>query len=52
MLGHSAGATIVVQYPVRHPQRVGKLALITPSGRAVGLEPGSEMRREIVQLRM
>lgn len=52
MVGHSAGATIVVQYAVRHPQRVGKLALITPSGRAVDLEPGNEMRREIVQLRM
>jgi pimeloyl-ACP methyl ester carboxylesterase len=51
MLGHSAGANIAVQYAVRHQRRVNKLALITPSGRAVDLEPDSEMRREIVQLR-
>jgi proline iminopeptidase len=51
VLGHSAGANIAVQYAVRHQERVSKLALITPSGRAVALEPGSEMRREIVKLR-
>jgi pimeloyl-ACP methyl ester carboxylesterase len=51
LLGHSAGANIAVQYAARHPRRVAKLALITPSGRAVGLEPDSEMRREIVRLR-
>ena len=51
VLGHSAGANIAVQYAIRHQRRVTKLALITPSGRAVGLEPDSAMRREIVQLR-
>jgi proline iminopeptidase len=51
LLGHSAGANIVVQYAVRHPRRVARLALITPSGRAVGLEPDTAMRREIVRLR-
>ena len=51
VLGHSAGANIAVQYAVTHQQRVDKLALITPSGRAVGLEPDGEMRREIVRLR-
>ncbi len=51
LLGHSAGANIAVQYAVRHQRRVNKLALITPSGRAVDLEPDSEMRREIVKLR-
>ena len=51
LLGHSAGANIAVQYAVRYPRRVSKLALITPSGRAVGLEPDSEMRRGIVRLR-
>jgi proline iminopeptidase len=40
-----------VQYAVRHSLRVGKLALITPSGRAVGLEVAAERRREIVDLR-
>src|ERR1022692_4510608 len=51
VLGHSAGANIAVQYAARHQLRVNKLALITPSGRAVGLEPDSEIRREIVELR-
>jgi proline iminopeptidase len=51
LLGHSAGANIAVQYAVGHQRRVNKLALITPSMRMVGLEPDSEMRREIVMLR-
>jgi pimeloyl-ACP methyl ester carboxylesterase len=51
VLGHSAGANIAVQYAVRHQPRVRKLALITPSGRAVAMEPDSETRRQIVRLR-
>jgi pimeloyl-ACP methyl ester carboxylesterase len=51
LLGHSAGANITVQYAARHPQRVSRLALITPSTRAVGLEASSDMRREIIRLR-
>src|SRR5580698_9273503 len=34
VLAHSAGANIVVQYAARHPLRVGKLVLVTPSTRA------------------
>ncbi|MBV9857274.1 MAG: alpha/beta hydrolase [Streptosporangiaceae bacterium] len=51
LLGHSAGANIAVQYAIRHQRRVNRLALITPSGRAAGLEPDSAVRREIVKLR-
>jgi len=51
VLGHSAGANIAVQYAARHQHRVNKLALITPSGRAVDLEPDGQTRREIVNLR-
>jgi proline iminopeptidase len=51
LLAHSAGANIAAQYAARQPRRVRKLALITPSGRTVDLEPDSEMRRELVQLR-
>ena len=40
----------MVQYAARHPLRVGKLVLVTPSTRAVGLAASSEMRREIVNL--
>jgi pimeloyl-ACP methyl ester carboxylesterase len=51
VLGHSAGANIAVLCALRHPHRVSRLVLVTPSGRAVGLEPDAEMRREIVNLR-
>jgi proline iminopeptidase len=51
VLGHSAGANVAVQYALRHPPRVGRLVLVTPSGRAAGLEPDAAMRREIVSLR-
>jgi proline iminopeptidase len=51
LLGHSAGANVAVQYAVRHPQRVGRLALITPSGRSVGLQVDDQIRREMVDLR-
>jgi pimeloyl-ACP methyl ester carboxylesterase len=51
LLGHSAGANIAVQYAVRYGWRVNKLALITPGGRAVDVEPDRETRREVVTLR-
>jgi proline iminopeptidase len=51
VLAHSAGANIAVQYSLRHRARVHKLALITPSGRAVDLEPDAGMRREVVKRR-
>ena len=51
VLGHSAGANIALQYALLHQPRLRKLALITPSGRAVDLEPDAGMRRQIVKLR-
>jgi len=51
LLGHSAGANIATRYAARYPGLVSKLALVTPSTRAVGLTPSSEKRREIVNLR-
>ena len=51
VLGHSAGANIAVQYALRHPNRVGRLVLVTPSGRSVDLEADAVMRHEIVSLR-
>jgi proline iminopeptidase len=51
LLAHSAGANIAVQYAARHPRRLRRLALITPSGRAVDLEPDAEARRQIAKLR-
>ncbi|MDX2389105.1 MULTISPECIES: alpha/beta hydrolase [unclassified Streptomyces] len=47
LLGHSAGANLAVQYAVRYPMRVDRLALITPSTRAVGIPITGEARREL-----
>ncbi|OKK21910.1 alpha/beta hydrolase [Streptomyces sp. CB00455] len=51
LLGHCAGANLAIQYAVRHPERVGKLALITPGTRAVGIPVTGEMRREVARRR-
>jgi proline iminopeptidase len=51
LLAHSAGANIALQYAARYPDRVARLTLITPSGRAAGLDPAPAQRREITQLR-
>jgi proline iminopeptidase len=51
LLAHSAGANLAVLYVTRYPERVGKLVLITPSTRAVGIEVTGEARREIALLR-
>jgi proline iminopeptidase len=51
LLGHSAGANIAVQYAIRHPGRIRRLALITPSARSVGLNPDTAPRRGSMQLR-
>ncbi|MFK0261558.1 alpha/beta fold hydrolase [Streptomyces angustmyceticus] len=51
LLAHSAGTNIATQYAARYPDRVGKLALIGPSTRAVGMAITGETRRELAQLR-
>lgn len=51
LLAHCAGANIAALYVARHPERVNKLALITPSTRAVGIDATGETRRETAQLR-
>lgn len=51
VLGHSAGANLALLHAVRFPEHVERLVLITPSPRAVGLEPSSEQRRTMLQLR-
>ncbi|MFE3863982.1 alpha/beta fold hydrolase [Streptomyces goshikiensis] len=51
LLAHCAGANVAVRYAARHPERVGRLALITPSVRAVGIPVTADDRRETALLR-
>lgn len=51
VLAHSAGVNLAVLYAERHPERVGKLALIAPSVMAVGITITGELRRETARLR-
>lgn len=51
LLAHCAGANLAVLYAARYPDRVGKLALITPSTFAVGLAIGAADRLEVARLR-
>ncbi|MFJ7059736.1 alpha/beta fold hydrolase [Streptomyces microflavus] len=47
VLAHSAGANLAMQYAARHPGRVGRLALIGPGVRAVGVEIDGRMRHAL-----
>jgi proline iminopeptidase len=51
LLGHSAGANLAYRYAERHPDRVGRLLLVTPSTRAVGIDIPDEARSEVARLR-
>ncbi|MGW7438589.1 alpha/beta fold hydrolase [Streptomyces sp. NPDC054849] len=51
LLAHSAGANPATQYAARYPKNVGRLALITPGTRAVGIAITGESRRELARLR-
>ncbi len=51
LLAHSAGGTLAVLYAVRHPERIGRLVLVTPSPRVVGLDVTDDDRRQVAELR-
>ncbi|MGW3098056.1 alpha/beta fold hydrolase [Streptomyces sp. NPDC001102] len=51
LLGHSAGTNPAVLYAARHPRRVERLALITPSAVAVGLGVPPQVRRDTARSR-
>lgn len=48
LLGHSAGANIAVSYAARHPDRVARLVLVTPSTFAVGITTTAQHRRDVL----
>lgn len=52
LLAHCAGANLAALYATRHPERLRKLILITPSTRAVDINATSDDRRRIVRLRV
>lgn len=51
LLGHSAGANVAMGYAARYPHTLGRLALIGPSTRAVGIEITADTRIELARLR-
>ncbi|WP_406472258.1 alpha/beta fold hydrolase [Streptomyces sp. NBC_01615] len=51
LLAHSGGTNLAVLYAARHPDRVGRLALITPSVMALGITVPADVRRETARLR-
>ncbi|MGA5763231.1 alpha/beta fold hydrolase [Nonomuraea bangladeshensis] len=51
LLGHCGGANLAVRYAARHPARIARLVLITPSTRAVGVDIAGEARREVARSR-
>ncbi|MFF2008273.1 alpha/beta fold hydrolase [Streptomyces sp. NPDC058195] len=51
LLGHSAGTDIVTQYAARHPGNVGRLVLVAPGGRSLGITVSARSRRELALLR-
>ena len=51
LLAHSAGAALALLYATRHPDHVGRLALVTPSPRPVDLEVTDLDRRRVAELR-
>ena len=51
LLAHSAGAALALLYAARHPDRVARLTLVTPSPRVVGLDIADSDRRRVAELR-
>ena len=51
LTAHSAGAALALLYAARHPDRVGRLALVGPSPRVVGVTIADADRRATAELR-
>jgi proline iminopeptidase len=51
LLGHSAGANIVLRYAEFYPENVERLLLVAPSTRAVGIDITDDARLAVAQTR-
>ncbi|MEV7022002.1 alpha/beta hydrolase [Kitasatospora sp. NPDC093558] len=51
LLAHCAGANLALRYAERYPERIGRLALITPSPLGVGVAVSGDVRRATAMLR-
>ncbi|MER6996681.1 alpha/beta hydrolase [Streptomyces sp. NPDC000410] len=51
LLGHSAGGSLAVLYAAAYPARVRSLTLVTPSTRALGIQPTEQDWRAAAALR-
>jgi proline iminopeptidase len=51
LLAHSGGANLALLYSARHPDRVGRLVLVTPGSRAAGVAISGEQRLSVARLR-
>src|SRR5919106_308267 len=51
LAGHSAGGSLAVLYAARFPDRIGRLVLVNPSPRPVGVEIADADRGELAELR-
>jgi pimeloyl-ACP methyl ester carboxylesterase len=51
LLAHSGGTNLAQRYTEHHPDRVSKLALITPSAMAAGISVPGDVRAAIAELR-
>ncbi|MER7753937.1 alpha/beta hydrolase [Kitasatospora sp. NPDC097643] len=51
LLTHSGGASLALRYAERHPERIARLALITPGVFALGIDVPGQDRRDAALLR-
>lgn len=51
LVAHSAGANLAYRYAEHHPERIGRLVLVTPSVLALGIEIPGGARKAVAGLR-
>ncbi|ADG76379.1 alpha/beta hydrolase fold protein [Cellulomonas flavigena DSM 20109] len=51
VLAHSAGANLAALHAAAHPDRVGRLVLVTPSVLALGIDVPDDVRRDLARSR-